>query len=166
MHITQALRWCHAKHNQTSVEEESAGGGEGGGGGGHFGDIFLYRIKETAEPVVLKIVRRAYSPKDLEREKNILSYFYHPRIIGFRGTWVAKLPGLPQFQGLVMQRADGNLEAYLLARVGSPEPERWATALKAASQVAEGLQVLRNQPEHSDPTSFLTGAFHAPSSGC
>ena len=138
----QALRWRHVKHSHDTIEIDTQPPvqGETRAGGQH-GVILSCRIKETGEVAAMKVVFNQRGPKDVQRELTILSLFCHPRIIGFRGTFVVALQGETGFPGLVMQRADGDLDSYLAERFTRPAAEKWAIALTAARQVAEGLQV-------------------------
>ena len=81
------------------MEPEATAAGAGGGGGGHFGDVYLYRIKETAEPVVLKIAQRAHDPKDLARETALLSLLLSPTDHWLQRNLGRPAPGFPSNAG-------------------------------------------------------------------
>lgn len=76
---------------------------------------------------------------DRQRERTLLSLLHHPRIIKYLGYWERSAP--PVQQGVLMQRADGDLPEYLEGYGEAGADERWSVVRRAALQVAEGLKV-------------------------
>jgi serine/threonine protein kinase len=118
-------------------------------GVGSFGQVCPCTVGPTKETAVVKVLSTAtevdkYAQEEYKRELELFSSLCHPRIVRFMGRY--EDPSPPVRRGMLLQRADSSLLMLLRDKAGETARAKRILAIKAALQLAEGIQVRVIQP--------------------